>query len=757
MKRFTISLLLAVIALSLSCSRDPNVRKQKYLDSGKRYFEKAKYREASIEFANAIQVDPAFADAHYQLAQTYIKMGTFSSAYSELLRTVDLQPDNAKAQIDLGNLLLAGRKVDEAEKRAQIVLAKQPGNADAHALLANAKAAAGHMDAAIQELRKAVELNPKNAQFHTNLGLFLQNAKQYSEAEAAYKKGVELDPKSQNGLLSLASFYVSQKRWAEAEQSLNQAVQSDPASPQPRIALARFYLLQQKKDRAEQVLADAKKAMPNNPDGYRLLADFYLSTGDTDKALAEYGSLVQEHQNDLVLKKIYVSLLLQKNRIDEASRLTDEILKSNPKDVEGLIARGRILIVQKKGSDAMQALNTAVKSEPDNAAAHYFLALAADLTGDTTRRETELREAVRLRPDFSEAQAALGSIALQKGDWDTLSSSAEAVLKAQPASPQGYLMRAMAETSRKDVARAEADFKHAIQIAPNNAMVYLRFGEFNLSQHRLKEADQALEQALARDPSSAEAMQALIASGIMQKQPAAKLAERLNAQIAKSPNTGAFYAMLGRLEAQNHDFAKAEQHLQKALDLDKNNAMAFALLAQVQNASGSSQKAIETYNSWIQRNPKDVRPYILLGTLEDMNNNWQKAQQLYQKALDVSPDFPIAANNLAYSMLVHGGNTDVALSLAQVARRGMQDSPNSADTLGWAYFQKGAYGLAIDLLQDATKKSPDNATYQYHLGLAYLKQNQRAQAKEHLQKSLQLDPKFSQADDARKALGELKG
>ena len=112
------------------------------------------------------------------------------------------------------------------------------------------------------------------------------------------------------------------------------------------------------------------------------------------------------------------------------------------------------------------------------------------------------------------------------------------------------------------------------------------------------------------------------------------------------------------------------------------------------------------------------------------------------KALDISPDYPVAANDLAYSMLEHGGNTDVALSLAQVARRGMQDSPNSADTLAWAYYHKGAYGMAVDLLQDATKKSPDNATYQYHLGLAYLRQNQRAQAKEHLQKALQLNPKF---------------
>src|SRR5438477_6239958 len=215
MKRSAIGLLLVTTVCTLllcSCSRDPNVRKQKYFDSGRHYYEKAKYREAVIQFANAVQVDPAFAEAHYELAQTYVKLGSYTSAYSELLRTVDLQPDNAKAQIDLGNLLLAGRRADEAEQRAKLVLAKRPDNADAHSLLANAKAAGGHMDVAVQEMRKAVELSSQRAHFHTNPGLFLQNAKQFAEAEAAYKKAVELDPKSSNALLALASFYFSQQR-----------------------------------------------------------------------------------------------------------------------------------------------------------------------------------------------------------------------------------------------------------------------------------------------------------------------------------------------------------------------------------------------------------------------------------------------------------------------------------------------------------------------------------------------------------------
>ena len=72
-------------------------------------------------------------------------------------------------------------------------------------------------------------------------------------------------------------------------------------------------------------------------------------------------------------------------------------------------------------------------------------------------------------------------------------------------------------------------------------------------------------------------------------------------------------------------------------------------------------------------------------------------------------------------MLQHGGNTDVALTLAQTARRTLPDSPNVADTLALAYYQKGVYSSAIDLLEEAVKKQPQNATMHYHLGMAYQK------------------------------------
>ena len=73
--------------LLLGCTRDPNVQKQKYFQSGAQYLQSGKYREAAIEFQNAIQIDPRFVQAHYQLAQTYLKESLWNSAYQELLRT----------------------------------------------------------------------------------------------------------------------------------------------------------------------------------------------------------------------------------------------------------------------------------------------------------------------------------------------------------------------------------------------------------------------------------------------------------------------------------------------------------------------------------------------------------------------------------------------------------------------------------------------------------------------------------------------
>jgi tetratricopeptide (TPR) repeat protein len=72
--------------------------------------------------------------------------------------------------------------------------------------------------------------------------------------------------------------------------------------------------------------------------------------------------------------------------------------------------------------------------------------------------------------------------------------------------------------------------------------------------------------------------------------------------------------------------------------------------------------------------------------------------------------------------------------------------------LAWAYYHKGTYGFARDLLLDATKVNPNNPTTQYHLGLVYAKLGDRINAAIHLKKAISLAPDAPMAKNARAAL-----
>src|SRR5665811_1579102 len=87
------SALLVALLLS-SCSSNPQVRRQKYFQSGQRYFDRGKYSEAAIEFLNAAKIDPNFAEAHHQLAESYLRLQKPELAFQELARTVQLDPQN---------------------------------------------------------------------------------------------------------------------------------------------------------------------------------------------------------------------------------------------------------------------------------------------------------------------------------------------------------------------------------------------------------------------------------------------------------------------------------------------------------------------------------------------------------------------------------------------------------------------------------------------------------------------------------------
>ena len=748
-------MLIAVVALLAGCHGDPNVRKQKYLESGERYSAEGKYREAAIQYLNALKVDKNFADAHYALAQAYEHLGQLSGAYGELVRTVDLQPTNFTARIDLGNLLIMSGKPDDAQAQANAVLAAQPNNPDVHALLSAIAVRRGQKDQALIEIQRAIEIDPGRATFHEDLAL-LQSADttQAASVEDELKKAVALDPKSVNAKLILAAFYARNNRLAEAEKLSWDAVATDPKSLAARANVAEVILKEGDQARAEEVLRQASKDFANDPQGVRILADYYASSGQMDKAKAEFSSLAAKYPKNVSVLKGYVRVLLEVKDFATAQTVVTGLMKTHPKDPEVAGLNGIVLLNSGKASDAVYALQNAVRDSPKDAFLQYWLGRAALAKGDIDLAEKSLRQAATLNPSRLDAEEELALIARQRGDVDLLADVADKTITAAPRFPGGYVWRAVVEMNHDLPDKAEADLKTAMSVAPESPQAYLELGKIRFAQKRFPEGVALLEQSLQYDPNSFEALRLVIGYDLYEKQPD-KALTRLNAQIEKSPSNSSFYDLLAQIQIQNKKLDEAAVTAQKAIQLNSGDGEAVMLYAQIEVMRRQTANAISAWERWSAAYPNDAGALAILGTLEESRGDIGKSEAYYKRSLQIQPQQPIAANNLAYRMLLNGENVDVALTLAQTARQGMPNSPNTADTLAWAYYYKGAYGFARDLLEEALKTEPNDPAMQYHLGMVYSKLQDKSNAAIHLKKAVSLAPDSPTGKDAKAALQRL--
>jgi Flp pilus assembly protein TadD len=740
------------VAFLSGCHTDPNVRKQKYLESGKRYAAAGKYNEAVIQFSNALKIDKSFPDGHYELAKTYMHMGQVRIAYSELMYTVTLQPTNYKARLDLANLLLAGGRLDEAQTQATAVKAAQPDNPDLHALLAGIAAKKNLRGEAMKEIQIALTLDPNRAEFHEDLALLEgSDPNKSSVVEDELKKSVTLDPKSTNARMLLADFYASNKRWPEAEQSARDAVQADPTSLRVRNALAQIYLREGNQPKAEEVYRQTTKDLTDNPSAVRVLADYYERSGQNQKAKDEYQVEAGKYPKNLPLQEGYVRSLLEVGDEPTALKTITDLVKKNPKDPQILALNGIVLLREDKPADAENFLMNAAKEYPKDSFILFWLGRAALAKGDMAQAETSLRQATELAPGRVEAQAELARMAVLRGDMNLLASVADKTIAAAPRFPGGYVWRAVVEMSRNTPDKSEADLKTAISIAPQSAPAYLQLGKLRFAQKKFPEGVAALEQGLDRDPNSIEAMRMLVGYDLYIKQPD-KAEARVQEQIAKSPNNSSFYDLLASLQAQDKKLELATATAQKAMGLNPSDGDAVSLYAQIQVLRGQTGNAIGVWEQWMKSHPSDAGALAVIGILEESRGNKPKAEIFYKRALQLNPLQPVAANNLAYMMLVNGENADVALTLAQTARRAMPNSTSTADTLAWAYYMKGAFGFSRDLLEEATKEQQNDATMEYHLGMVYARLANRSLAITHLKKAISLAPNSPTAKDAQDAL-----
>jgi tetratricopeptide (TPR) repeat protein len=183
-------------------------------------------------------------------------------------------------------------------------------------------------------------------------------------------------------------------------------------------------------------------------------------------------------------------------------------------------------------------------------------------------------------------------------------------------------------------------------------------------------------------------------------------------------------------------------------------------------AKNQTDSAIEQYKKVVERKPS-ATVYTLIGMLEEARGQAPEAEKNYRRALEIAPETPIAANNLAWLIADGGqGNLDEALRLAQGSVNRNTNVAGYYDTLGWVYFKKGLYSPAVEQLKKAvaldetdarrTGAAP-NPAYRLRLGTALASSGDKLSARKEVETSLANEQSLSQkeAQDAKSLLATL--
>lgn len=751
-----LALSLAVVCgiLFTACNRDPQVRKQSFYNKGIEYLKKGRVNEAKLQFLNALKIDPSFAEAASTLAEIQFREKNYRQAYSLLQQAVHAKPDFLPARKGLAQIYRLSGKLPEAQKELEFVLEHTPDDIDTLMNLGTLQALQREPKDAEGTFNRVLELQPNHVGALLSLASVSRGKKDLPAAERFLKLALENNPRSVPVYLALFKFYLTTGRSAEMEPLLPQALKNTNDNIQILEAQDGYYEGSDRLSEAEAVVTKIQTSHASEPAYWGALAAFYLRTNNWTKAKAELERVLQQHKDDVDDLHKLIEVDLNLNGRKEAESLNNALLKRNPRDSYAHLLRGRIALADGNLDAAVLEFNSAEKYRPDWPALHFWLAQAHVRRGEFQQAKHELETALTYDPDYRVARLALAGVQNRSGAVDAAIVNAVRLLQTNPRDVPAMLTYSESLLFKKDYERAEKVLKVAAENTTNSVDIHRQLGILNLAKNNLPAARRELRMAWELEPESKPLTETVVLGYVAENQIALGI-QFLQQAIASRPDDAMLRVELARMYLWRGQRADAISTLQGAMKLAPSNPESDVLLADVYAADNKGEQALQLLTAATHKPGTNADLLMRAGMVFERLQRWNEARDAYERSLQLDDSNAIAKNNLASVLADHGGDLNVALTLAQQAKEKLVDSPEVSSTLGWIYYKKQVYGMAIKYLEDSATKDQKNATFQYELGMTQWKLGNTAEARRSLARALQLDAHFPEAASAAAALSQI--
>ena len=277
---------------------------------------------------------------------------------------------------------------------------------------------------------RAVEVTENNYLAYNNIGYFLSAKGKTAEALENYQKSLNINSNYPDALNNMGYALAGQKRFAEAIPYYETALRIQPnqADVHDNLGNALSEL-----GRTQEAMAEYETALKLNPehaDAHNNIGIALAMQGKLEEAIAHFHSAIQFKANYASAHGHLGNALALQHKLDEAIEQYRECLRLNPKDAQAYNNLGNALAEHGKLDEARQSYERALQLNSNNpeaysnlgivlarlgqqAEAHYNMALGLALQGKRDEALAHLKEALRLKPDYSEAKRQLESLSVQ--------------------------------------------------------------------------------------------------------------------------------------------------------------------------------------------------------------------------------------------------------------------------------------------------------------------------------------------------------
>ncbi len=191
---------LAVSAWLLAAAGCEGIVAQSRNADGVQLYQQGQYQAATREFQQAAYSDPSNADAYYNLAATYHRIGRLEHRQDDLKQAetcynlcLDRDPSHTACYRGLAVLLAEEGRKAEALRLLRGWVERSPDSADARIELARLNQEFGNRQAAKEQLIAALAIQPDNTRALTALGKIREDAGETSQALADYQRSLRCD------------------------------------------------------------------------------------------------------------------------------------------------------------------------------------------------------------------------------------------------------------------------------------------------------------------------------------------------------------------------------------------------------------------------------------------------------------------------------------------------------------------------------------------------------------------------------------